>query len=433
MKLRFDVVASGAGSPLDGVLFLRNDSGAQLATSDDRPNTIDPGLDFTVPSGVTSLVVALTDLLGRGGNDYIYRLAVIPADRPDFSLAMFEDRQLIPAGGTAVLRIRANRAGYDGPIKLSLPELPEGVAAAANEIPAGATDTLLSLNAPSGMKPSQVVTRIIGASDDPKKPIQRLAMLPATPITELQPWLRSELAVAVTESGPVHIAWEGSAAPLPIGNRHPLQVKVARGTGTSGPIRLSLLTSQIVPKTTDGKQEDVKRALRLDGTAMIAADKGSGEAPILVPADLPASTYDLAIRAELLSADAKSVLATAVTPSRRLQAHRPFTLQLAGPSVIETKSGSGLTGKLRGKVNRASGFTSPVTVTLAGLPAGVTAPTAMVAGDKTDFELSVAFPDDTKLSALLKIKLSATSQIGPQQLLKADEVPVTIQLVQGGP
>src|SRR5713226_5345509 len=113
--------------------------------SDDRPNTIDPGLDFIVPSGVTALVVALTDLLGRGGTDYIYRLAIIPAERPDFSLTMFEDRQIIPVGGTAVVRIRANRAGYQGPIKLSLPELPEGVVAAATEIPAGATDTLLSL------------------------------------------------------------------------------------------------------------------------------------------------------------------------------------------------------------------------------------------------------------------------------------------------
>src|SRR5207245_6144531 len=107
---------------------------AQLAMSDDRPNTIDPGLDFTVPSGVTSLVVALTDLLGRGGNEYIYRLAITPADRPDFSLTMFEDRQLIPKGGTAVLRIRASRAGYKGPIQLSLEELPQGVGISGNEI-----------------------------------------------------------------------------------------------------------------------------------------------------------------------------------------------------------------------------------------------------------------------------------------------------------
>jgi hypothetical protein len=430
-KLRFDVLASGAGSPLDGVLFLRNESGAQLAMSDDRPNTTDPGLDFTVPSGSTSLVVALTDLLGRGGNDYIYRLAITPADRPDFSLTMFEDRQVIPEGGTAVFRIRASRAGYQGAIRLSLPDLPEGVIASGNEIPAGATDTLVSLSASSGVRPAQLVTRIVGASDDPKKPIQRLAMLPVTALTELQPWLRSEFAVAVTEPGPVQIAWGTGEAPLPIGTRHPVRVKVARGTGVSGPIRLSLLTNQNVPKTADGKQDDVKRALRIDGTPMIAADQVNGEAPILVPPDLPAGTYDLAVRAELLSTDSKSVLATAITPSRRLQALRPFTLQLAGPGLIEAKSGSGVTGKLRGKVIRASGFTSPVTVTLAGLPAGLTAPTAIVPGDKSEFELSVAFPEDTKLGALLNIKLSATSQIAPQQIVKAAEIPVSIQLVQG--
>jgi hypothetical protein len=51
-----------------------------------------------------------------------------------------------------------------------------------------------------------------------------------------------------------------------------------------------------------------------------------------------------------------------------------------------------------------------------------------VPGDKNDFELSVAFPDDTKLSALLNIKLSATSQIAPQQVIKSEEVPVKVQL-----
>jgi len=44
-------------------------------------------------------------------------------------LTLFEDRQIIPQGGAAVARIRASRAGYQGPIKLSLPELPDDVIA----------------------------------------------------------------------------------------------------------------------------------------------------------------------------------------------------------------------------------------------------------------------------------------------------------------
>src|SRR5579871_200139 len=362
MRLRFDVLASGAGSPLDGVLTLRKENGEQLAQSDDRSSTIDPGMDFPVPDGMSALVVALTDLLGRGGNEYIYRIAITPADRPDFSLSMAEDRQLIPQGAAAVLRIRAVRAGYKGPIRLSLPGLSRGVVVTGNEIPAGGIETLLSLQASHGVPLAQGITPIVGEGADSQKPIRRLAMLAVTPASEWQPWLRSELAVAVTEPGPVQIAWESSAAPLPLGVRAPVRVHVTRGKGVSGPIRLSLLTTQTVPRTPDGKQEDVKRALRIDGTPLVAADQTHAEVPLLVPADLPLGTYDVAIRAELLRANGKSVLATAVTPSRRLHALRPFALQLAGPGILEAKGESGLIGKLKGKILRTAGFTGPVTV-----------------------------------------------------------------------
>ena len=41
MKLRFDFLAERAGSPVDGVLILRNEA-AQLARSDDQPGSLDP-------------------------------------------------------------------------------------------------------------------------------------------------------------------------------------------------------------------------------------------------------------------------------------------------------------------------------------------------------------------------------------------------------
>ena len=75
-RLRFDVTASRLGSPLDGVLSLLSPAGV-LASSDDRPGTSDPGLDFAVPKNVSSVIVSLKDLNGRGGPDFIYRIAVI--------------------------------------------------------------------------------------------------------------------------------------------------------------------------------------------------------------------------------------------------------------------------------------------------------------------------------------------------------------------
>ena len=43
----------------------------------------------------------------------------------------------------------------------------------------------------------------------------------------------------------------------------------------------------------------------------------------IIPGDLPILTYDLAVRAELLSADGKNVIATVFTPSRRFLAVSP--------------------------------------------------------------------------------------------------------------
>jgi hypothetical protein len=430
MKLRVDVLANRAGSPLDAVLFLRKENGTQLAMSDDQPSTVDPGLEFTVPDNVTSLVAALTDLEGHGGKEYIYRLAITPLERPDFSLTLSEDRLLIPQSGTAITPVRASRAHYQGPIKLMIPALPDGVSVSGDEIPAGATETLLSLSAPADASPTQTLTRIIGSANDPNVRIQRLAMLAETATTERQPWLRSEWAVAVTEPGPLRIAWENDAPTMVIGSHYPAKVKVTRADGVPGAVRLSLLTSQAVPKMSDGNQDDPKRALRFEGAPMLAADQTEMTAPIIIPPDLPARAYDVAVRAELLDSDGTRVRATAFTPGRRLQAHQPFALQLDGPAAIADKSGSGPTGKLKGRITRATGFTGPITVTVIGLPAGLKAPTITIPEDRSSFELSVALSYETKLEALLNLKAVATCQVGPQRVVKKSEIPVSIQIIQ---
>src|SRR5205085_9861834 len=70
MKLRFDVLAERAGSPLDGVLILRNEGGTQLVRSDDQLGTRGAGMEYTVPAGVNVLVAAVTDVHGRGCSHY---------------------------------------------------------------------------------------------------------------------------------------------------------------------------------------------------------------------------------------------------------------------------------------------------------------------------------------------------------------------------
>jgi hypothetical protein len=318
-KLRFDVLAERAGSPIDGVLILRNEAGAQLVRSDDQPGTLDPGMEYIVPAGVTALVAAVSDLHGRGGPDYVYRLSVTPVGQPDFSLAILDDRPHVPQTGAALVRIRATRVGYTGPIKLALQGVPEGVTVTGDEIPAGATDTLLSFTVPEGGKLTQGVLQIVGESTEP--PLKRLAVLPETPLSKPSPWFRTELAVAVTEPGKLGVVWEAPEANLPLGGKNNGTVKITRAADIKGAVRLSLVTSQIMPKTKDNK-DDVNKALRLEGTPTVAADQAMAEVKVLVPADLPAMPYDVAIKADILGPDGKMVLQSAVTPSRRMTANK---------------------------------------------------------------------------------------------------------------
>ena len=114
-KLRFEVHAQRLGSLLDGVLTVYDATGKNvLATNDDRPGMADPGFDFTVPAGASEIVVGIKDLLGRGGDDVVYRLAVSPQDRPDFSLSLADDRVNVAARGqcTGARRRRAPRVQW---------------------------------------------------------------------------------------------------------------------------------------------------------------------------------------------------------------------------------------------------------------------------------------------------------------------------------
>jgi len=440
MRLRFDLAANRAGSPLDAVLSIRDHAGKELATGDDGPDSVDPSLNFTVPKGAKAVVVAVRDLLGRGGPNYVYRIGISQLGQPDFTLELFDDRYQVPQLGAAVVRVRTTRTGYSGPIRVDFQGLPEGVAVANNEIPSEATDALVTLIG-VGPNPSGMVSRIVGRNANAPTMRQRVALLPENQVSKPQPWLREELAIALTAPAPLQVAWvsESAEARLPVGYTLTGRVAVTRKEGLAGQVRLSLLTSQIVPKKNvvvrrqqQRQVDDVERALRLDGSPTIPADQSVGEVKLLVPADLPILAYDVAVQAELLSEDGKKVLATAVTPARRLMAVSPVRLQLAHEPKVEAKAGGGLTGKLSGKVTRVGGFDQPVTLTLTGLPPELPPPVLELTGDQSEFELEVAFPSGSKLGEVANVKLVAFRP-DTSQPLTGTEIPVAVNIVQGEP
>lgn len=433
-KLHFAVLANRAGSTLDGVLTIRDAKGAVLATSDDSPDDVDPSLDFTVPAGTDRLRVGVKDLTGRSGPGFVYRLAVTPADEPDFKLQITDERVNLAGGSFAIVRVHAERRGYLGPIRLSIPGLPDSILTQNAVIPANATDALLTLGAARAGAHPQKVLEIVGEGQVGKTMIRRVALRPDSVQTREQPWLRGELACAVTDPGAFSLEWESGAAKLALGTHYAARVKAIRQSGATGPIRLTLLTSQIVPKTPPPQpKDDVAKALRFEGTPKLEDGQSETTVNVLVPGDLPVLPYDLAIKAELLDKNGMQVVATAYTPARRLQATQPFALEVAGKSPVKARSGGGSTGIITGTIIRSGGFDRPVTLTLAGLPADLPAPTVTVAGNRSEFALPVAFPYESKLGPLAGVKLVASGTVEGDRVVKSNEVPVAVEVVAGEP
>ncbi len=429
MQLRFEVLANRAGSPLDGVISLRKEDGTQISTSDDQGDSVDPALTYTVPEKTNSVVVALKDTQGKGGPNFVYRINVGVGPSPDFRLALADDRYNIPRNGTVALRIKAERAGYNGPIRLTAPELPKGTAISGDTIPAGVTDTLLTLTVPPDAKATAVIGKIVGEATAPGVKLRRSVLTRETPFTRARPWLRDSVAFAFTERNNFRIDWDAGPSELLLGVPYSAGVKLTRPAGAAGGVRLALLTSQIVPRTKDNRQEDAGRALRLEGKPMIAADAAAGSAAVVVPADLPVLPYDLVLVAELLSNDGKKVVASAMTPSRRVRAVAPLTVRLTGSDSLEARAGASTPAKFQGKLTRAASFDRPVTITLTGLPGKVPAPTIEVAPGKTDFELPLAIPAGTPAGELAGVKLTATSATAAKQTVAVAPIAVKIKVL----
>lgn len=439
-KIRVSVVARQVGSPLDGLLSLRNEQGGQVAANDDRPGMMDPGLDYDVPANVTKVVVALRDLLHRGGENYVYRVVVENLSTPRFSLSLDADRVNLPAGATQVLKVQAQREGYNGPIELAVEKLPEGVKAEGNVIAAGETIGLLTLTA-SPQAAARGVASVIGRAADGQTNFTTLAQGPQDELARALPWTRDDLGFAVAGPAPVNVQWDLSApGHLVLGGKTPIQVTLERKDASVGPVRVRMLTTQVQPKKKekqDNKEvdvDDVDRTLRLAVEATIAADASQGVFEIATPADLPVQEWGVVLVADALAADGKTVLATVATPARRLKPLSPIELALAGPAEIEAKAGAGQTGRFTGKVVRKGGYAQAITVTLEGLPQGFPAPKAELAGDASDFSLPVSFPYGSKAGRLEGVKLVATSVPNPMNaaaVLRAEAVTVALNVIPG--
>lgn len=423
-KILVEVFADRLGSPIDASLELRDDKGARLAQVDDVVGA-DPKLEYTAPKKDSRVTIAVSDALRRGDEHRLYRVVVTKLDdkapRADYKLTFAEDTQNVPSDGTRVFRVMAERVGYDGAIRLTAVGLPKGFTATPVEIPSGGDGALVELRQTGDAKDAAFGPFTIrGEAVDAKPKIVRVAESAVHPLAALQPWLKTDMVVAASETkSPLVAAWDDKStdrksaddAILYQGTDDKLAVRLTRDPAQKGNVRLSLITTQAAPTGANAQQNAALMVRGIAATVDVKPDpkKDTADFAIRVPADLRTADYDLAIRAELLSADGKTTVAEAFTPPRRFHTKPPIEIvaEAAPKQPITLDAKSGATIALVGSIKRINDYAGDVTITLEGLPKGVPAPTATLKPKKDDYKLEFKLPPTFADAKVEGVKISA--------------------------
>ncbi|PQO26977.1 hypothetical protein [Blastopirellula marina] len=398
-KYRAEVFAQRIHSPVDAVLEIRKPDGAMLASSDDQNDTPDPAALFDVPPDVQQVKLVVFDLSHAAGANHAYRLRITPESRPDFHLHVNESSINIPAGGSAVVEVVAERRGFDEAIVLNFPHLPEGVVASLREIPARADRALVTFTAANDAHDSSVGPIIGEAEINGQRIAREAAVGPDKTSFGLAPE-SSQLGFGIVQKPKLLVAWSSEVPEnsLGLGQTTALPLSVTRAENQTGPVRFSLITSQVIPQ--DKGKPDLAKAIKLTKEAILEADQSDATLNVSLPPELADIAWDIAVKAELLSADKKNVLATAVSPAKRFSLGSPLFLALNGETVV----------RLKGTISRAGGFNHPVIVAVNGLPKEAKSAAAEVPADKSDFTIEITLPPGIKPEQLADIKLVATAK-----------------------
>lgn len=444
-KVRIEVLADRYGSPLDATLEVRDAKGARLAQADDVAGP-DPRLDYTAAKDGAKVTLAVGDALRRGGANCVYRLVITKLDdakpQPDFRLSVSDETHNVPSGGTKVFRVLADRSGYDGPIRLTVDGLPPGLAAAAVEIPAQADGALVELQQSGADRGESYSVSIVGRSVGAEPAIVRRAASSVHPLARLQPWLAGESAAAAMETAvPLSVEWivaksDGANTAdddkLYLGTDEKRVVRLKRDPQATETVRLSLITTQTPPIGANAAQAALQQLRGVAATLDVKSDpkKENVSFAIRVPADLRQADYDVALKAELLSADGKTVIGEAYTPPRRFTAVVPLDVALAEMKPIAAAKQGPTAVALTGELTRFKNYAGDVTLSLAGLPkeAAPVQPVVLKAKD-AKFRIEFRLPPSFAAERIEGVKLVAAITPDNRRVNNAGSLEVAIPTI----
>ncbi len=397
-KWLFQLDAASLGtSQLYGLLTVRDAQGKKLPTKDVSEGP-DPKLAFAVPDKVEEVTLSVEDVRGLGGLSYAYRLRAMPGSE-DFALKISTPYVNVPAHGTAAVEVLAERHGYEGPIQLSVPDLPDDFTVAGGNIASQVTDYYegraepttigyLTITAKPTARRRTLQLSIWGQGGPADHPIRRRAE-GAGLIFTVNGEEQYSLTADLIPPKPVTFPWLGLGLPVAISKPMPAVLQVAAGDGRVAqglelPIDWKLVKQGpgIVTMAVNGLSLPSVKGLDL-GPDPKTGSKGADEGKLMLGAkvDTPLVRLDVVPTATLqINGKEETVVAPAVT----VEVVRPYTLALESTRV-ELKGGGKV--ELAGTIHREPSFTGTVKVRIGDPPDKISCPGVEVPNGKADFHL----------------------------------------------
>ncbi len=387
--------ASLGTSQLYGQVTVSDPEGKKLSTRDVGKGT-DPELAFTVPEKVNEVVLAVADVRGLGGPTFAYRLLATPGSE-DFALKIVTPYVNIPARGTAAIEVAAERHGYDGPIQLSVPDLPDDFALAGGNIAAEVinyegkrepnTIGYVTITAKPEAKARAFQITLWGQGGPPDHPIRRRAECPGLIFT-----VNGEEQYSITADlippKPVTYPWLGIGLPVSLRKPPPAMLEVAAKNvravqAMDFPVQWKVLKqgSGIVTKSVGGLQLPTVKDLVLDDKSTA---KGADEGNLILKStlDTPLVKFDLVPSATIQIGGQEETL---VGPAVTVELVRAYTLALSSDRV-EVKNGGKV--ELAGVVQREPVFAGTVKVRIDDPPDKISCPAIEVPNGQSDFRIT---------------------------------------------
>jgi len=425
-RLKFTLQSDSVGSTLEGEIALfANPPTTAVAQTSDQPTIGDPSLEYVVPAGVAQVVVQVRDLFGRGDARAFYRLVIEPAGQPTFSLMLNTPTVNLPEDGSAIVEMQITRAGYAGPIKLSVVG-DNSVVVSPNEIAANmqgkALLRLVRTNKPAeGTAP---LLRLIGESVGADPAIKQTARLQTGVVA---PTFTDTMAVGTIRPSGLGIELQQLPTVLFRGVSHPIPMILKRQPQAgeeSLPVKLLLDSTEPVRRRDPNNPAPGNFPLVAAAPQMIMPDQPElATVKIVVPLESVEPVIDFVVKVEATPhAYSDRVLASAFSQPFRAEIKNAVAPKVDDATLAVVGEAD---HKITGLLQRTPGFTGPAEVTLTGLPAGYTVQPVTVAGDQDKFEFVVKAPKVAADTPVANVKLRVTSS---GSLLIA-EMPVNVKVV----